>query len=52
MKLRKLDQMLEQCIEEADFAEADMDLNRLNKLCEEALNEPEESEEEIDTEEE
>ena len=23
MKLRKLDQMLEQCIEEADFAEAD-----------------------------
>ena len=37
MKVRNLDLILEQCINEADFEEADMDLRKLHKLCEEAL---------------
>jgi hypothetical protein len=39
MKVRNLDLILEQCINEADFEEADMDLRKLHKLCEEALGE-------------
>ena len=46
MKMRKLDQILEQCLEEADFTEADLSLEKLSKLCDEALVEEEINEEE------
>ena len=39
MKVRNLDLILEQCINEADFEEADTDLRKLRKLCEKALGE-------------
>lgn len=37
MKMRDLDKILEQCIEETDFEEADLCLKKLNKLLDEAL---------------
>ena len=36
MKMRKLDQILEQCIEEMDLQESKLDLDKLDKLFEDA----------------
>lgn len=36
MKVRNLDLILEQCINEADFEEADKYLEKIEKLCKQA----------------
>ena len=39
MKMRKLDQILEQCLEELELKESTLDLDKLDKLCEDAISE-------------